>query len=303
MTNGRFRKIAEKEAFLFEDEVKNGRVADDSITFQQFVNDKWLPRVRGNLKTKTLDGYQKLLPAILKAIGHIKLSSLQTGHLNRFYSNLQETGIRKDGKFKAKKKLLDIFNAKHTTITSLARTIGVSVATLRASLNRKNITKSSAEKISSALGCNLADLFSPVERAKTLDSNTVLAYHRLVSSILGKAVKWGYINTNPASNAELPKKRAKERAYLEEEELNALFSVLRSVSYRYFLIICLLALLGVRRGEVLGFQWRDVDFNHGTIEVARVRNYVAGKGVYTDTTKNMSFHRILKLSSITLDVL
>lgn len=38
-----------------------------------------------------------------------------------------------------------------------------------------------------------------------LSASSVRTYHRVVSSILSKAVKWGYIPFNPALNAELPK--------------------------------------------------------------------------------------------------
>ena len=54
------------------------------------------------LKIKTYTGYEKSLERINQAIGHIKLKDLRTGHLNEFYRNLEETGIRADLKYTSK---------------------------------------------------------------------------------------------------------------------------------------------------------------------------------------------------------
>lgn len=43
---------------------------------------------------KTLDRYKELLVRINQAIGHIKLVDLRPQHLNSFYKNLTEPGVR-----------------------------------------------------------------------------------------------------------------------------------------------------------------------------------------------------------------
>jgi len=47
---------------------------------------------------------------IIPAMGHIPLWKLQPMHLIEFYSNLEEDGMRLDGRYKAKQKLIDIIH-------------------------------------------------------------------------------------------------------------------------------------------------------------------------------------------------
>ena len=55
-------------------------------------------------------------------------------------------------------------------------------------------------------------------------------------------------------------------------------------------------LSGLRRGELLGLRWIDVNFDADTVTILQTSSYVKGKGVYIDTTKNKSSSRPLKLS-------
>ena len=37
--------------------------------------------------------------------------------------------------------------------------------------------------------------------------------------------------------------------------------------------------------DVQLLQWKDIDFDEGLVHIRRTSNYVAGEGMYTDTTK------------------
>lgn len=129
-----------------------------------------------------------------------------------------------------------------------------------------------------------------------LSANSVRAYHRVISSILSKAVKWGYIPFNPAMNAELPKQEPREAPHLEEEEARRLLELLHNEPMKYRAMITFDLLSGLRRGELLGLRWCDVDFQNQTVTIVQTSSYVSGKGVYTDTPKNKTSIRHLKLS-------
>ena len=62
-------------------------------------------------------------------------------------------------------------------------------------------------------------------------------------------------------------------------------------------MLTLLATLGLRRGELLGLQWRDVDFANGRITVCRNVTYTAQKGVCVGPTKTEKGERVLPLPS------
>ena len=53
---------------------------------------------------------------------------------------------------------------------------------------------------------------------------------------------------------------------------------------------------GLRRGELLGLEWKDIDYINQTISIERTSKYSKELGVYTDSTKNESSTRVLQIS-------
>ena len=60
-------------------------------------------------------------------------------------------------------------------------------------------------------------------------------------------------------------------------------------------MVTLLLYTGLRRGELCGLAWSDIDFDTGLLTVARSSLYVPGKGIFEDETKNQTSRRVLKL--------
>ncbi len=296
MTAKRAEKQVQIEAMHFEEAVSSGAIQDGSIRFQTFA-EKWLNEyAKKQLKIKTWSEYEKRLGRINQAIGHIKLRDLKTGHLNTFYSNLQEEGMRGDTKCIPRADLATLLVGRKITQVSLAAETGLSIATINAATKGRNINLQSADLIAKALGASRSELFAEAEKADRLTSSTIRSYHRIISSMLTKAVKWGYIPYNPAANAELPKMDTKEAAHLEEADARRLLALLHNEPIKYRAAITFDLLSGLRRGELLGLRWSDVDFDSETISVVQTSSYVPGKGIYTDTPKNKTSSRPLKLS-------
>ena len=61
-----------------------------------------------------------------------------------------------------------------------------------------------------------AQAFTLTTHSDPLAPDSVISYHRTLSSVLSRAVKWGYIQINPADAAEKPSLGGREAAYLEE---------------------------------------------------------------------------------------
>lgn len=129
-----------------------------------------------------------------------------------------------------------------------------------------------------------------------LSSETVRTYHRIVSSLLGYAVSEELILFNPAQNATLPRQDKKEAPHLDETESRRLLELLHDEPIKYRTMITFDLLSGLRRGELLGLRWQDVDFESETIRIVQTLQYVSGHGLITDTPKNKTSIRELKLS-------
>ncbi len=73
------------------------------------------------------------------------------------------------------------------------------------------------------------------------------------------------------------------------------------IKWRAPIILDLLS--GLRRAELLGLRWQDVDMDTGVIHIAQTSNYVSGKGVYVSTPKTEDSDRHLKVSRSAIVIL
>lgn len=133
-----------------------------------------------------------------------------------------------------------------------------------------------------------------------LSDKTRRNYHALISSILSWAVKWQVIPSNPAERVSPPKISVKEAAYLDDTSALDLLAALEDEPIKERTAIELLLYTGMRRGELLGLKWDDVDFEKETISIQRAALYLPGEGVFFDETKTKSSVRVLKVSDTVL---
>jgi integrase len=115
-------------------------------------------------------------------------------------------------------------------------------------------------------------------KGQQLFTSTVHHLRVLLSQILGEATVWGHLGENVAQGTRLPRSgRSVERRYLTAEQTEQLILSLSEPARSPTLVV---ALTGLRRGEVFGLRWRWVDFERRLLHI-RERIY---EGVY-DTPK------------------
>lgn len=130
---------------------------------------------------------------------------------------------------------------------------------------------------------------------------TVKKIHTVMSSILHCAVKQGFIRSNPCQNAILPKIEKKEKLFLDENQAKQLLDA--TAEYSVFnTIIKLLLFTGMRVGECLGLQWKDIDEENCILTINHTLTYVNYKW-YLSTPKTFSSRRSIKLSDSVMKIL
>jgi len=122
-------------------------------------------------------------------------------------------------------------------------------------------------------------LAKPGENKKTgkvLSNKTILHHHRLISTILGEAHKQGYALKNVSSLATPPKPKQRESTYLDEGDVAKLCRFLADAPIKWRTALLLLLYTGLRRGELAGLEWGDIDFDAQSITVRRTIQYLSG---------------------------
>ena len=301
MSDKQLAKYLDKEAILFQEEVDKGSYLDASkIRFDEFSK-RWLTDyAEKQLQPKTIAGYKDNLWRINQAIGHIKLDKLQPHHLTEFYNNLLENGVRLDSKYTLNCHYIVQIKTQKEAIAEHAN---INLNTLNAILKGNHTTYKIAGKLSDCLSIPVNKLFNKSETKLGLDPESVRHHHRVISSILSKAVKWQVILSNPATRAEIPKVKRKEAQSYDETQTLHMFELLADEPLKYQSAIYIALYGGLRLGEVTGLDWSDINFEKKTITVSKARQYVLGLGTYDKEPKTERSNREIRLSNGVLDIL
>lgn len=138
---------------------------------------------------------------------------------------------------------------------------------------------------------------------KRRSSRTVALTHRVLSMALSHAVRAGVIARNPAEGArdDLPRTEPPSKPEMWSPEQLVRFLEATSADRLYPMWV-LAVTTGMRRGEMCGLRWEDIDFDQGFLTVKRARVMVGG--VPMDTSpKTSAGQRRVGLDDATVAVL
>ncbi len=143
----------------------------------------------------------------------------------------------------------------------------------------------------------------PADGQKPLAPKTVLEIHLIIRGALNDAVRRGIVTRNVAVIAHAPKLRAIPKVEQQAWTAQQLQGFLRAAAgHRLFPALWLLSTTGLRRSELLGLQWQDVDFDAATLSVNRGLVSV-GYETHISRGKTSNSRRAIDLDATTVEVL
>ena len=300
MNEKQIQKELSRQTVEFEELCKRGLALDGSMKFADFVQ-LWRTKYAiPELKEKTVQSYDNMLKRILPALGHLRMDRIQPTHLLAFYEQLRGEGVKAAG-LAFRGSFGEWLHDHGYSKTAFAKAAGLGEATIQALAEGCRVSPGSAERVAAAAGVPVSDLFE--EPSGQLSEKTILNYHRLISSILKTAVQWQVIQSNPAERVRAPRVKKKPVSFLDEQQTAYLLEQLEQEPLEFRAMIYLLLFSGMRRGELLGLEWPDIDFANNRVYIQRNRVYLPGEGIITTSPKTDSSVRSEALPASVMDLL
>lgn len=303
MTPRQAEKELQRTMAEFESKVRQGFQIDNGKTFAEYAEYVITLKERTGKKPRTTERYRELLPRINAAIGHKKLVDLRPQHLNMFYANLAESGIRAG----TERATLNIdgrawLKEHRMSLSELSRRACASKDATSKFLDNKPVMVETAKKVAAVMSSKPAQLYTVTRDDSPLSAKTILEHHRLISTILAQAEKELLIPYNPAAKATPPKAPRREPDYYQPEEVNRIIDKLETAPIKWKACTYLLIDTGCRRAEIAGLKWADIDLDDGIVTIRRNLHYSSKRGIYEGPTKNEK-GRVLRIAPETVAVL
>lgn len=290
LTEIQAKKELQRVCLDFEDKFKkqlNGMLAvDNDITFIDYAN-KWLEKIKNtrslNYCIKSRDNIRKFEAYF----GNIKLNQITPVMVQGF---LDEMMAKKyEQRYAILKRDLTQYLKSHCIkLVDATRNSGISRSIYYSATVGNGIRIDSAKTICSALNLDFDEWFDVKVISRPYAKETILKLKRTLATILADAKRQRLVENNFASRDYIApiqghKKEVKILNDKEEKQLAVYLDRLDNPRWKIALLIALF--MSIRRGELAGLEWKDIDFENKTITTARSVQDIVGFGIITKEPK------------------
>lgn len=127
-------------------------------------------------------------------------------------------------------------------------------------------------KLSTITRQMISQVLSNAEKAGK-STATIRNIRALASGLFGKAVEWGFLESNPATGLKVSGEKVERDRFLQSEELPRFFTALDeepSDTGRDYILMALLT--GARRANLCEMRWQDIRFDDAAWTIGRTKN-------------------------------
>ena len=311
---GLTQKQTEREAVLFAAEYETAIKAAETASGEPTQSPEttfsdyalwWLKRRKDEVAASYYVNCESAIELTNKHIGGYKLKELTPNIIQQYYDKLDRM-----------KKIVTVVTAKPTLREKMTQTgIGYmklryeknfSSCSLSNALAGKQISYEYAKRLADTLGEKTENLFNVTHTTQKYAYETISKIKRTVRAVLATAKKQRLIADNYASTdyISFPKRPPREIDYMDDEDAKKFYKAANEYSdIRYKTAMLTLLLTGMRRGELCGLEWSDIDLENGTITIARSLTAVRRVGLVLKEPKTESSKRVNAISDKLIAVL
>jgi integrase len=152
--------------------------------------------------------------------------------------------------------------------------------------------------ISKINAVHLQRFYSYLNDKEHLAPASISKIHNIIKASLNAAYRYGFIYKNPALLVDPPRIGRKEMRFWTEEQARHFLNVAKND--RLYIAFFLAITTGMRKGEILGLRWKDIDLQRKTITINQT---LSNRGDRFQETKTNAGRRTIVLTGNTIDVL
>lgn len=268
-------------------------------TLADFLID-WLKAIEHTVRPSTFDSYERNMHNhVIAHIGTTRLTKVDAGVLNGLYVLLLTSGRR-----------LPSRTGRGYSHEVIDRALQLRADGLSLSATAEHL-QAEFEEASHITKDTLASLLRRQDQRRavddmpeSLDRRTVNYVHTILRRALNDAVRWGRLARNPADAADPPRGGQKSDTVetWDAATLRTFLTRSRESGDRLYALWVLFATTGMRRGEVIGLRWKDVDLDKGRLSVVQTIIQIRSK-VTIGEPKTARGRRPIALDDATVNVL
>ena len=256
MNEKQIERAVQKAAFEFEQQCRTGQTVNTQ-KFETFCEYWFENYAQRTLKQSGIDRCRGYMPRVVEKLGHYRIDKITPFEIDSFIAWLQNQRVQNEANAECKIDLKSLLKEKQLKQKDIAEKAGVSPQTVKAAIDCKLIKWENAQKLSAALEMPCDKMFKKLEIDKLLTPKTIKNYVSFVSTVFDYAIRLKAIAENPCKNAAIPKIP--------------------------------------HRGEILGLEWNDIDFEHNIVHIRRTVHYSKELGYYDTEPKSKNSVRALTL--------
>lgn len=125
---------------------------------------------------------------------------------------------------------------------------------------------------------------------KGLSNKTILYFHRIIHCALNQAMKWQFIIRNVADCVDTPKPEKYKPLVLNNKEITELIKAISNTDIYIPVVIGIYT--GMRRGEILGLTWKNIDLEQGILKVVQALYPTANGLIFSNPKTENSIRKI-----------
>lgn len=164
--------------------------------------------------------------------------------------------------------------------------------TYRSYIDRVIVPRIGTVPIAELTTADLDRLYSALRRTKRKGKNeqplaaaTIRQVHAILRRALRQAVRWGWLDRNPAAEASPPAQGQTRATAPEPDVVVRLLDAAAAIDADVAVFLRLAVITGARRGELCALRWTDVDLDAGSATIARSLTALPGRGIEEKPTK------------------